>query len=668
MNDAIGGDKTMHSRQKKEVGMPTHIGKYEIIKILGKGGMGTVFLGRDTVLDRVVAIKVIKESGDVTHESYAYLHQRFLREAQAMVGLQHDNIVSVYDASHEDGLSYITMEYVQGYTLRQLIKQQGNLPLADAVNYLSQICIGLSVVHKSAQVHRDIKPANIMVTPQGQIKIMDFGLVHVEDSNITKINAVTGTPNYMSPEQIHSPHSIDQRSDIFCLGSLFYEMLAGEKAFPGYKFNSVSWKITREQPPLLSNILPFLPQDTDLVLQKCLAKRPNERYTTCDDLLADLTLLVQEEKAIEQEIKRELETKVSDPDIPHTNVPNTNIPNTNIPNTNVINTKVSDTDLANSNTLDTTLEVGNRAPLQLKRRVASFQRTIEKNLFLDSNVFLGFGLITFGQGYFPIELHLLQKKADILHDVLVEAERYDPENPVLEELSGKKLITGKFALALAFFLYVISTFGLSFIMWHLLGKMPNVDNIAKTGVSLNTFTEMIMAWHIIEKTIWLSSFFLVAWVWWIARRMTGIQDLVFSEFSIVRDIVSERWLMTKQDKEAYANSFQRTILFSLLSLVSLVFLLPTGMDFLAKSNFYAESWVAIISSGNISGVVVFIIMLLMVWSVFWTCHALISGINNYFLRGESFEKGKNTTFNAYVVLNLVLWILMLLVIYINMFV
>ena len=219
---------------------PTKIGKYDIVGKLGKGAMGEVYKGHDPVLGRYVAIKVIAESLDTDPD----LVERFRREAKAAAKLNHPNIITIYDFVEDEGSLYIVMELLDGKDLKELIKGGTPLTIEQILGIMEQIADGLGFAHENEMVHRDLKPANIHITKKGQIKILDFGLVHNESSEMTKTGHVMGTPNYMSPEQVQGL-KIDPRSDIFSLGAVFYELLTRKKPFSGDSIHATMFKVVQ---------------------------------------------------------------------------------------------------------------------------------------------------------------------------------------------------------------------------------------------------------------------------------------------------------------------------------------------------------------------------------------------------------------------------------------
>ncbi len=268
--------------------LPPRIGKFTIIRMLGKGGMGTVYLGKDPMLDRLAAIKTLHAPPpSMSHENRRQLVQRFLREAKSLAKINHNNIIKVYAIGRHENTLYIAMEYVEGQTLMELCKSPVELPLQTKLQYMIQMCEGLDVIHESGLVHRDIKPTNIMVTHQGVIKIMDFGTVHTQDSELTRTEQIIGTPSYMSPEQVGGIRGTLQ-SDIFSLGAVFYLFLTGEKAFSGETFSSVAYKITHSAPAPPSKINPLLPVQLDEIIENCMNKTPEHRFQNCQEIITAL--------------------------------------------------------------------------------------------------------------------------------------------------------------------------------------------------------------------------------------------------------------------------------------------------------------------------------------------------------------------------------------------
>ena len=263
---------------------PRRFGRYEIVGKLGEGAMGVVHRARDTALGRVVALKMLSaELGD--DEEIA---QRFRREAEAIGQLHHPHIVTVFDLGEFEGHAFMAMELLEGEDLRALISRAGEIPLPDRVRIMAQVAEGLGYAHTRGVVHRDVKPANIMVTTSGQVKLLDFGLARVVDrETITRRGMILGTPDYMSPEQAMGKPA-DQRSDIFSAGAVFYELLTGQKPFSGRTLHSVLFQIISEDPDPILTQNPEVPARLAQVAHRMLAKDPEKRHPSMDDVAAEL--------------------------------------------------------------------------------------------------------------------------------------------------------------------------------------------------------------------------------------------------------------------------------------------------------------------------------------------------------------------------------------------
>jgi serine/threonine-protein kinase len=258
--------------------------RYELGTEIGRGGMADVYLAHDRLLDRRVAVKVLSPAfaSDATNV------ERFRREAQSAARLNHPNIVSVYDWGEEDGASYIVMEYVPGQTLSALIQSYGRLSPTEAVPIAAEIADALAFAHANGVVHRDVKPGNVLVTPNGQVKVADFGIARAESGEaLTKTGAVLGTASYFSPEQAQG-FALDGRSDVYALGVVLYEMLTGAPPFTAGSPASVAYKHVREEPTPPSRVVAGLPGALDRIVLTALAKDLSERYQSADDLRADL--------------------------------------------------------------------------------------------------------------------------------------------------------------------------------------------------------------------------------------------------------------------------------------------------------------------------------------------------------------------------------------------
>lgn len=259
--------------------IPKQIGKYEILRRLGSGGMAVVYHGIDRRLNREVAIKVRKED-ELNREQ---LEELFLREARAVAKLRHGNIVGIFEISEHEGQPFIAMEYVDGKSLATVIVERQQKTLHEKLAYLEQICDGLGHAHANGIIHRDIKPPNLMLDRHDQIRIVDFGIVHLQDSGMTNPGAVIGTYNYMSPEQIGGVE-IDKRSDIFSVGAVAYELLAYRQAFPGRNLLELSQLICEKNPTSLTELCPEVPDDLEKLVLRALAKRPEERFPDLSDM------------------------------------------------------------------------------------------------------------------------------------------------------------------------------------------------------------------------------------------------------------------------------------------------------------------------------------------------------------------------------------------------
>ena len=263
-------------------------GRYEIVGELGRGAMGVVYKATDPVIGRTVAVKTIKLSEEGTGMSRPELLTRFQTEARAAGLLTHPNIVVVFDAGEEDGLYYITMELVEGKSLQSHLDGGQAFPLPRVLRIMEQTCSALQFAHERNVVHRDIKPANIMLTADDTVKVTDFGTAKILQFGTMQQTAhVMGTPSYMSPEQVKG-RAVDGRSDIFSLGVLLYEMVTGEKPFPGQNITTVIYKIVNEEPVPPRQIDPTIHAGLSAVVMKALAKEPEARYQSCRDMLEDL--------------------------------------------------------------------------------------------------------------------------------------------------------------------------------------------------------------------------------------------------------------------------------------------------------------------------------------------------------------------------------------------
>jgi serine/threonine-protein kinase len=258
--------------------------RYEIRSLLGTGGMASVYLGTDRVLDRPVAVKVLARqfAGD------ASFVERFRREAQAAAGLNHPNLVSVFDTGSDGDIHYIVMEYVQGRTLADVIRDEGPLHPQRAAEVAEGVAAALAFAHRAGLVHRDVKPANVMITTSGDVKVMDFGIARAQSGDsLTRTESVLGTATYFSPEQAKG-ESVDARSDIYALGCVLWEMLGGRPPFTGDTAVTVAMKHVRDEPAPPSSVNPDVPPPLDAITLKAMAKNPANRYQTANEMAADL--------------------------------------------------------------------------------------------------------------------------------------------------------------------------------------------------------------------------------------------------------------------------------------------------------------------------------------------------------------------------------------------
>jgi serine/threonine-protein kinase len=264
------------------------IGKYKVLGKIGQGAMGEVYKAHDPVLGRFVAIKTISKG--ISSDEKA--RERFQKEAQSAAQLNHPNIITVYDFGEEDGTIYMAMELLEGMDLRELIEKRALTKIVDKLGIMEQICDGLAFAHAKGVVHRDLKPGNIhILQPSGHVKIMDFGLAR-RSEDAARTGVIMGTPYYMAPEQAQGERATT-RSDVFSLGAVFYELLAGRRPFRGDTTIQLFDAIRREFPPPLRRFNPNLSRDVEAVVAHAMARLPDERYASAAELAADLDLLAE---------------------------------------------------------------------------------------------------------------------------------------------------------------------------------------------------------------------------------------------------------------------------------------------------------------------------------------------------------------------------------------
>jgi serine/threonine protein kinase len=261
------------------------IGRYKIVRELGRGAMGVVYHAIDPNIGRAVAIKTIQFGGNRKPEELERMRERLFREARSAGILSHPGIVTIYDVDQQAELAYIAMEYVDGPTLEQVLSESSPLPADRMFSILGQTAAALDYAHSKGIVHRDIKPANIMITADGTAKITDFGIAKITASEqLTMTGSIVGTPHYMSPEQVQG-QAVDGRSDQFSLGVIAYELLTGEKPYTGEHLTTVVYKIVAEEPPPPRRLNPTLTPAIEAVIRKGLAKRPDGRYHGCQEFI-----------------------------------------------------------------------------------------------------------------------------------------------------------------------------------------------------------------------------------------------------------------------------------------------------------------------------------------------------------------------------------------------
>ena len=270
--------------------------RYEIIRSIGEGGMANVYLGYDEILDRNVAIKILR--GDLSNDEKFV--RRFQREALSASSLSHPNIVEMYDVGEDNGLYYIIMEYVEGKTLKQLLKKRGSLTLSEAIDIMVQLTDGMAHAHDSYIIHRDLKPQNIMIQDDGQIKITDFGIaMALNSTQLTQTNSVMGSVHYLPPEQASGKGSTT-KSDIYSMGIIFYELLTGKLPFKGENAVEIALKQMRDPIPSLKEDNPNIPQSIENIILKATAKNPKNRYEDAKSMHDDLLTALDDERMNEE--------------------------------------------------------------------------------------------------------------------------------------------------------------------------------------------------------------------------------------------------------------------------------------------------------------------------------------------------------------------------------
>jgi len=270
--------------------------RYEIIRSVGEGGMANVYLARDIILDRNVAIKILR--GDLAGDEKFV--RRFQREALSASSLSHPNIVEMYDVGEDNGTYYIVMEYVDGMTLKQLIKKRGEISISEAIDIMLQITDGIKEAHDSYIIHRDLKPQNILIQDNGEIKITDFGIaMALNSTQLTQTNSVMGSVHYLPPEQA-SGKGATIKSDVYSMGILFYELLTGKLPFKGENAVEIALKHMKNDIPSVREIDDSIPQSVENIIIKATAKNPKNRYETVSAMHDDLLTCLNEERLNEK--------------------------------------------------------------------------------------------------------------------------------------------------------------------------------------------------------------------------------------------------------------------------------------------------------------------------------------------------------------------------------
>jgi serine/threonine protein kinase len=272
---------------------PTKLGRYEIVDEIGKGAMGVVYLARDPLIGRLVALKTFRIGYSVKDQELEQFRLRFMREAQSAGILTHPNIVTIHDVveSSDDGVAFIAMEYVRGTNLKLLLQGDQPLSMQFVLDTIAQVGDALDYAHSNRVVHRDVKPANILITSDNRVKITDFGIARLDSSNLTQEGQLLGTPNYMAPEQIQGKE-VDHRADLFSLGVVLYEMLTRHKPFQGENLTVVSHRIVYDHFTPLRDYVGNLPPGVDKILARALEKDPARRYQRAREMVDDLRRVV----------------------------------------------------------------------------------------------------------------------------------------------------------------------------------------------------------------------------------------------------------------------------------------------------------------------------------------------------------------------------------------
>jgi len=259
-------------------------GRYEVEELVGQGGMSSVYKAHDSLLERHVALKILHDH----YSSDEAFVERFKREARSVAQLQHPNIVTVIDRGEEEGRQYIVFEYIEGENLKELVVRKGRLDVHEALEIALEVARGLAFAHQNGLVHRDVKPQNVLLNGDGRAKVTDFGIARTVDvDGMTQTGTVLGTSNYIAPEQA-TGQRVDAQSDVYALGTVLYELLAGDVPFPGESFVAVAMKHVHEPPPNLLDVRRNVPLRVAAAVDRALEKDPEQRFPTMDAFAAEL--------------------------------------------------------------------------------------------------------------------------------------------------------------------------------------------------------------------------------------------------------------------------------------------------------------------------------------------------------------------------------------------
>ena len=289
-------------------------GRYELVKCIGHGGMADVYLALDLILDRQVAIKILKPDSNADKVAL----ERFAREAQASTQLSHPNIVDIYDVGDDDNIHYIVMEYVKGHTLKQLIKKRGPLPTRETIWIMKQLTSALMEAHKNGLIHRDIKSQNILIKDDGTVKLADFGIAILNNAiQLTSKDSVLGSVHYLAPELVKGEKS-SMKSDIYSLGIVMYELLRGDVPFKGDNPAQIALKHMKQEIPNVMEYNPQIPQSVANIITKACAKDPKDRYDNAALMLKDLNVCLNNDHLNDEAVHFENREVISDFSIPAT--------------------------------------------------------------------------------------------------------------------------------------------------------------------------------------------------------------------------------------------------------------------------------------------------------------------------------------------------------------